>query len=88
MDEFVQSTPELSWCRPEAGLIGFCRLDLSLSAAEFSSRLLKEPYRTFVMPGTAYGYPNHFRLGVGGDDTDRLMDGLKQVRRCLRELEQ
>lgn len=87
LDEFVQSTPELSWYRPEAGLIGLCRLDHSVSAQEFCSRLLKEPYRTFVMPGTAYGHAQHFRLGAGGDNTDQLISGLKQVGRCLSELE-
>ena len=49
---------------------------------------LAEPYRTFVMPGTAYGYANHFRLGAGGDDTDELISGLEQVGRCLSELEE
>ena len=66
INDFIQSHAELSWVRPQAGLIGFCRFNSDLDAAEISERLLAAPYRSFVMPGNAYGYSNHIRVGAGG----------------------
>ena len=78
IDAFVRKTNDLSWHRPAAGLIGFARLDLPLTADEFSRRLLAEPYRTFVMPGSAYDHPQHLRLG-GGGATPALEKGLSRL---------
>lgn len=78
LDEFVATQDLLHWQRPQAGLIGFCALDSTIDADEFSRRLLQPPYRTFVMPGSAYNHPRHLRLGAGGR-TDRLQDGLNRL---------
>lgn len=86
LDRFIAESAALSWQRPQAGLIGFCRLDLPLDADAFAARLLAEPYRTFVMPGSAYDHPHHLRLGVGGSDTPALQDGLERLGRLLDEL--
>ncbi len=86
LDRFIAESAALSWQRPQAGLIGFCRLDLPLDADAFAARLLAEPYRTFVMPGSAYNHPHHLRLGVGGSDTPALQDGLERLGRLLDEL--
>jgi len=66
MDAFIESRPELSWNRPRAGLIGFCRLHMNIDADTLSSQLMEPPYNTFIMPGSAYGFPHHLRVGVGG----------------------
>lgn len=79
---FVENTPQLSWNRPEAGLIGMARLD-RIAAEPFAKRLLAAPYRTFVLPGTAYGLPYHVRLGVGGGPAVRLDEGLRRFAACL-----
>lgn len=81
IDEFVQSRDELSWQRPRAGLIGFCRLHGSMGAAELSRRLLASPYDTFVMGGDAYGYPDHIRVGAGGNSQDEIARGLSALER-------
>ena len=83
LDHFIADTPALSWQRPQAGLIGFCRLDLPINADEFAAQLLAHPYRTFVMPGSAYGYPQHLRLGAGGGDSAALELGLERLQRLL-----
>ena len=83
--EFVQFHSELSWVRPQAGLIGFCRFDSDVSAAQLSERLLATPYRTFVMPGNAYGYPNHIRVGAGGAGTEEVKKGLARLSSFLRD---
>jgi aspartate/methionine/tyrosine aminotransferase len=78
IDQFLAGHDSLSWHRPEAGLIGFCALHLDLDAEQFSRKLIAAPYRTFVMPGSAYGHPHHLRLGAGGS-TARLQDGLDRL---------
>ena len=86
LDAFVRDSGCLRWQRPQAGLIGFARLDLPLDAETFSDRLLAEPYRTFIMPGSAYGQPGHLRLGAGGAAT-ALERGLTRLRQFLDDLE-
>lgn len=83
LDAFVAETPQLGWVHPEAGLIGLARLADGIEAGAFARRLLTDPYRTFVLPGTAYGHPAHIRLGVGGGAAVNLDDGLARMSRLL-----
>ncbi len=82
LDAFVAATPRLSWVRPQAGLIGLARLD-GIGGEIFARRLLGPPYRTFLLPGSAYGQSRHVRLGVGGGAEVRLDEGLSRVARLL-----
>lgn len=83
MDAFVTATEGISWHRPQAGLIGLGRLADGLDGETFAKRLLGPPWRTFVMPGAAYGLPQHIRLGVGGGPAARLEVGLDRLADCL-----
>lgn len=85
LDAFIDERPELSWHRPQAGLIGLCRLKLNMEMRSdaFARRLLTAPYKTFLIPGTAYGCPQHIRLGVGGGKGVRLEKGLGRLAACL-----
>ncbi len=85
LDDFVSHQARLSWTRPEAGLIGLARL-AGIDAEPFAWKLLGAPYRTFVLPGSAYGLPHHLRLGVGGGPAARLDEGLLQLAACLESL--
>ena len=85
LDRFVAEQPKLSWVRPQAGLIGLARLADGIGAEAFARRLLAPPYRTFLLPGTAYDQPAHIRLGVGGGDEVDLGTGLDRVARLLAE---
>lgn len=87
LDQFIAEMPMLSWHRPKAGLIGFCRIDLPIDADLFAKRLLAPPYRTFVMSGSAYHYPQHIRLGVGGGATVGLDVGLERMKTLLHSIE-
>jgi aspartate/methionine/tyrosine aminotransferase len=82
LDAFIADQPRLSWVRPESGLIGLARL-AGEAAEPFARRLLAPPYRTFLMPGTAYDHPNHIRLGVGGGAAVRLDEGLRRLAAAL-----
>lgn len=85
LDEFIKGEPRLSWVRPGAGLIGLARLE-GEEAESFARRLLAAPFKTFLLPGTAYDMPNHIRLGVGGGDAVRLDEGLSRLADCLRSI--
>ncbi len=84
LDDFIAAQPRLSWVRPQAGLIGLARLE-GETAEPFARRLLEAPYRTFLLPGTAYDQPAHIRLGVGGGAAVRLDEGLRRLAACLSE---
>ena len=83
LEQFITDTPQLSWRRPLAGLIGLCRLDLPFDGDELFARLINFPYHTFIMPGSAYGFPQHVRLGVGGGPEAKLQQGLQQLKKLL-----
>lgn len=84
LDGFIAGQPRLSWVRPEAGLIGLARLE-GEAAEPFARRLLAAPYRTFLLPGTAYDQPAHIRLGVGGGAAVRLDEGLRRLAAALAD---
>lgn len=86
LQRFVEARPELSWRPPDAGLIGLARLHLEPDADELARRLLAPPYRTFVIPGSAYGRPQHLRLGVGGGPEAGLELGLERLAALLDAL--
>ncbi len=84
LDRFIASQPQLSWVKPQAGLIGLARLN-GIAAEPLARRLLMHPYRTFVLPGTAYDHPDHIRLGVGGGAAVQLDKGLARLAQCLAD---
>jgi aspartate/methionine/tyrosine aminotransferase len=84
LHRFVAEEPRLSWHRPEAGLIGLARLD-RIDCEALARALLKAPYRTFLLPGSAYGLPHHIRIGAGGGPETRLNEGLERLSAALRD---
>ncbi len=85
LDTYIASEAKLSWHRPEAGLIGLARLAESIDGDAFAKRLLAHPYNTFLLPGSAYGLPNHIRMGVGGGATANLDVGLSRMSQLLAD---
>ena len=83
MNNWVAGQEGLSWVPPRAGLIGLGRLPNSLDSDTFATRLLDDPYRTFLLPGSAYHQPQHIRLGVGGGAGVNLRKGLDRVAQAL-----
>lgn len=79
LDEFIKIHSELSWVRPVAGLIGLCKLNIDQGSTKVSEILLENPYSLMIMPGSAYGYPNHIRVGAGGGSKDDLEKGLARL---------
>ena len=85
LDTFIASEPGLSWIRPEAGLIGLARLAPGMDGDTLGEMLLGPPYKTFLVPGSAYGLPQHIRVGVGGGPDANLEKGLRRISACLRD---
>lgn len=85
MNEWVAVQELLSWVPPKAGLIGLGRLPDGFDSEDFARFLLAPPYRTFLLPGSAYDLPSHIRLGVGGGAVVRLQDGLDRLSRALKD---
>ena len=83
LDAFVAGEPRLRWHKPEAGLIGLAQLH-GIDAEALARGLLAAPYRTFLLPGSAYDMPHHLRLGVGGGPETRLDEGLSRLSTLLR----
>lgn len=85
MNDWVLAQDRLTWVPPQAGLIGLARLADGIDSDAFARFLLAAPYRTFLLPGSAYDLPGHIRLGVGGGAAVRLDDGLSRLARALRD---
>jgi len=85
MNAWVDAQNGLSWVPPRAGLIGLAHLPDGIDSDAFAKVLLGEPYRTFLLPGSAYDQPNHIRLGVGGGASVNLGKGLDRVAQALRD---
>ncbi len=85
MNAWVDAQEGLSWVSPRAGLIGLARLPEGIDSDDFAKVLLADPYRTFLLPGSAYDQPNHIRLGVGGGASVNLAKGLDRVSQALTD---
>ena len=86
MNAWVDAQESLTWVAPRAGLIGLGRLPDGVDSDSFAKRLLAPPYRTFLLPGSAYDQPGHIRLGVGGGAKVNLYKGLDRLAQALKEL--
>ncbi|MDN5786144.1 pyridoxal phosphate-dependent aminotransferase [Pseudorhodobacter sp.] len=85
MNQWVAKQDGLSWVTPRAGLIGLGRLPTGIDSDAFARVLLAEPYRTFLLPGSAYDQPSHIRLGVGGGAQVNLQNRLNRVAQALAD---
>ena len=85
MNHWVDAQEGLSWVAPRAGLIGLGSLPDGADSDAFAKFLLAEPYRTFLLPGSAYAQPGHIRLGVGGGAAVNLNDGLDRLAQALQD---
>ena len=83
LDQLLESCDAVDVVRAEFGTIAFPRL--RRGDVEKIFELLRDRYETTVVPGTFFGAPQHFRVGVGGE-TEMTREGLKRLGGVLREL--
>jgi aspartate/methionine/tyrosine aminotransferase len=75
------------WVPPAGGFLSFPQYDLDLPSWDLCIRLIKEPYRTYIIPGSCYGYEHHVRLGFGPDTScEDVEDGLAQISRFVQDV--
>ena len=79
--KFVESQPRLSWLPPDAGTVGFVRLEGG-DVDALVERLLAND--SLVTPGRFFGVLDHFRIGFGMEE-DHLIEGLKRLDSALVE---
>jgi aspartate/methionine/tyrosine aminotransferase len=80
--ELVEASPKLSWVPPEAGTVGFVRLNTG-NVDMLVERLVAQ-HDTSVAPGHFFGAADHFRIGFGMD-TAQLTEGLQRLDAALSE---
>lgn len=79
--KFIASQPRLSWMPPDAGTVGFVRLEGG-DVDGLVERLLAND--SLVTPGRFFGVNDHFRIGFGME-ADHLNEGLKRLASALKE---
>jgi aspartate/methionine/tyrosine aminotransferase len=81
---WMASNGTFRWVPPAGGFLSFPHYDLDLPSWDLCVRLIKEPYRTYIIPGSCYGYEHHVRLGFGpGTPAEDVEDGLAQISRFV-----
>jgi len=80
---FLASRQDLEVVWPEAGTIAFPRL--RSGRVDELCRVLRERYETSVTPGSFFEAPEHFRIGVGGDEAE-VEEGLVRLGAALDDL--
>jgi aspartate/methionine/tyrosine aminotransferase len=73
----------LSWQPPRAGLLALLRYTMDIPSLELANRLA-EQYSVMLAPGSAFGYENHLRIGIG-QDPPVFAAGLAQAGACFAE---
>jgi len=65
LDLFLRSRDDIEYVRPEFGTIVFPKV--LHGTVDQLDRLLREEYETSIVPGSYFGMPENFRVGIGGD---------------------
>jgi aspartate/methionine/tyrosine aminotransferase len=80
VSRWMDSNGVFRWVPPAGGFLAFPSYDLDLPSWDLCIRLLKEPYRTYLIPGSCYGYEGHVRFGFGpGTPLSAVEAGMRQI---------
>lgn len=74
---FADNADIVEWVRPRAGCIGFPKLLRGPSTEDLAARLAGEE-GVMLLPGEVYGYPGHFRLGLGRSNFPEALERLER----------
>lgn len=86
VEKWISKSDIFSWVKPKAGFLSFPKFNLKIGSEDFCKRLLAEPYRTLTMPGIAYDFDDHIRLGVGQISEETVKKGLEQIDKLVETL--
>jgi aspartate/methionine/tyrosine aminotransferase len=86
VSRWMESNGVFSWVPPAGGFLAFPSYDLDLPSWDLCIRLLQEPYRTYLIPGSCYGYEGHVRFGFGpGTPLAAVAAGMRQIDRFVAD---
>lgn len=80
-EAFLEEHPQLDWVPPDAGPIGFVRLQ-GPATVEAVVRRLEHDYDATLPAGSHFGARDHFRVGFGMETSD-LEAGLERLGKAL-----
>ena len=84
VSRWMDSNGVFRWVPPAGGFLAFPSYDLDLPSWDLCIRLLEEPYRTYLIPGSCYGYEGHVRFGFGpGTPLSAVEAGMRQIDRFV-----
>lgn len=81
---WIAERPYLSWTPPRGGLLALIRYDKNVPSLELADRLAEEQ-SVMLAPGSAFGYENHLRLGIG-QRPEIFAEGLRRAALVLDAL--
>ncbi len=86
VSKWMDTNGVFKWVPPGGGFLSFPKYDLDIPSWDLCVRLLEEPYRTYLIPGSCYGYEGYVRLGFGsGTPAETIKAGLEQVDRFVAD---
>jgi len=74
----------VSWTPPRGGLLALIKYDLPVASLELADTLAID-YSVMLAPGSAFGYEQHLRLGIG-QRPDIFSAGLELAGKCLEKV--
>lgn len=74
-----------SWTPPRGGLLSLLHYNLALPSLHIANTLAEE-YSVMLAPGSAFGFENHLRLGIG-QDPQIFLQGLIRTADCFVALQ-
>lgn len=78
---WIAERPYLSWTPPRGGLLALIKYDLPIDSLTLADKLATE-YSVMLAPGSAFGYEQHLRLGIG-QRPDVFERGLEEAGKCF-----
>ena len=84
LDDWVKTTPRVSYVKPKAGTTAFVHIDTKLTSHEFCERLVKEKGVMFT-PGSALHTEGFVRIGYA-NNKEVLKKGLELTSEFLKEV--
>ena len=84
LDDWVKTTPRVSYVKPKAGTTAFVHIDTKLTSHEFCERLVKEKGVMFT-PGSALHTEGFVRVGFA-NNKEVLKKGLELTAEFLKEV--
>ena len=83
LEAFLESRDDVACVRPKYGTVAFPKL--LGGSVENLHQLLRDKYDTSIVPGSFFGMPQHFRVGIGGEP-EMTREALTRLGSALDEL--